>query len=255
MLCSEWQWRAHHCFDRFMSQLPTRRYAPVQIQLPSWVDIVKTAPFKELAPYDPDWYYIRAGRVLHLFACKSCHALFCVKRDDAKSVRQKHMTTQPDISLQSSLTALQVLSLASMLTSCAAAGSTSKSYRTEQQDKVKGYHSPVAGCVIIIRCNCSVPSEEGVHEAEHWRGRVCKAVRRPQQAERSRARALCQGQQGPHQAHAEVGALLLPLLPALAMGSRLLHLSDRTLCIRVVQGCLWFSCCIWQLLCWLTCII
>ena len=35
-----------------------------QIQLPSWVDIVKTAPFKELAPYDPDWYYIRAGRAL-----------------------------------------------------------------------------------------------------------------------------------------------------------------------------------------------
>ena len=33
----------------------------VQIQLPSWVDIVKTAAFKELAPYNPDWYYIRAG--------------------------------------------------------------------------------------------------------------------------------------------------------------------------------------------------
>ena len=34
---------------------------PVQIQLPNWVDIVKTAPFKEMAPYDPDWYYVRAG--------------------------------------------------------------------------------------------------------------------------------------------------------------------------------------------------
>ena len=32
-----------------------------QIQLPSWVDIVKTGAFKELAPYDPDWYYVRAG--------------------------------------------------------------------------------------------------------------------------------------------------------------------------------------------------
>lgn len=32
-----------------------------QIQLPSWVDLVKTAKFKELAPYDPDWYYVRAG--------------------------------------------------------------------------------------------------------------------------------------------------------------------------------------------------
>jgi small subunit ribosomal protein S19e len=41
----------------------------VQIQLPSWVDIVKTAPFKELAPYDPDWYYVRAGRPLHHACC------------------------------------------------------------------------------------------------------------------------------------------------------------------------------------------
>ena len=32
-----------------------------QIEVPSWVDIVKTATFKELAPYDPDWYYIRTG--------------------------------------------------------------------------------------------------------------------------------------------------------------------------------------------------
>jgi small subunit ribosomal protein S19e len=26
------------------------------------VDIVKTGTFKELAPYDPDWYFIRAGK-------------------------------------------------------------------------------------------------------------------------------------------------------------------------------------------------
>ena len=32
-----------------------------QIQLPSWVDIVKTGAHKELAPYDPDWYYTRAA--------------------------------------------------------------------------------------------------------------------------------------------------------------------------------------------------
>lgn len=35
----------------------------VQIQLPPWVDIVKTGAFKELAPYEPDWYYIRAGEL------------------------------------------------------------------------------------------------------------------------------------------------------------------------------------------------
>ena len=31
------------------------------MQLPNWVDIVKTATFKELGPNDPDWYYVRAG--------------------------------------------------------------------------------------------------------------------------------------------------------------------------------------------------
>lgn len=32
-----------------------------QVELPPWADIVKTARFKELAPYDADWYYVRAG--------------------------------------------------------------------------------------------------------------------------------------------------------------------------------------------------
>ena len=33
----------------------------IQIQLPTWVDVVKTATFKEMCPQDTDWYYIRAG--------------------------------------------------------------------------------------------------------------------------------------------------------------------------------------------------
>ncbi|KAK4253171.1 hypothetical protein QN277_010771 [Acacia crassicarpa] len=32
-----------------------------KMEPPEWIDIVKTARFKELAPYDPDWYYIRAA--------------------------------------------------------------------------------------------------------------------------------------------------------------------------------------------------
>ncbi|EOY01742.1 Ribosomal protein S19e family protein, putative [Theobroma cacao] len=31
------------------------------IELPPWTDTVKTARFKELPPYDPDWYYVRAA--------------------------------------------------------------------------------------------------------------------------------------------------------------------------------------------------
>ena len=40
--------------------------------VPKWVDVVKTGVHKELAPYDPDWYYIRAGE-----SCEwSCIFLF-----------------------------------------------------------------------------------------------------------------------------------------------------------------------------------
>lgn len=35
------------------------------IEIPSWVDTIKTAPRKELAPYDPDWLYTRIG-MFHL---------------------------------------------------------------------------------------------------------------------------------------------------------------------------------------------
>merc|ERR1719201_1713018 len=34
-----------------------------KIELPPWVDLVKTSPAKELAPYDPDWYFIRAASI------------------------------------------------------------------------------------------------------------------------------------------------------------------------------------------------
>ena len=31
--------------------------------VPKWADIVKTGVHKELAPYDPDWYFVRAAAV------------------------------------------------------------------------------------------------------------------------------------------------------------------------------------------------
>src|SRR4051794_28071121 len=34
-----------------------------KIDVPKWADLVKTGAYKELAPTDPDWYYIRAGRL------------------------------------------------------------------------------------------------------------------------------------------------------------------------------------------------
>jgi small subunit ribosomal protein S19e len=43
-----------------------------KIEVPAWVDLVKTASFKELAPYDPDWFYVRAAAVArHIYLRKS----------------------------------------------------------------------------------------------------------------------------------------------------------------------------------------
>ena len=43
------------------------------MKVPDWVDIVKLGKFKELAPYDEDWYYIRAASVArHLYIRSPC---------------------------------------------------------------------------------------------------------------------------------------------------------------------------------------
>ncbi|KAL1916567.1 40S ribosomal protein eS19 [Calcarisporiella thermophila] len=34
-----------------------------KLEIPKWVDMVKTGAYKELAPYDPDWFYVRAAAV------------------------------------------------------------------------------------------------------------------------------------------------------------------------------------------------
>ncbi|KAJ6559241.1 ribosomal protein S19e [Mycena vulgaris] len=42
-----------------------------KLEVPTWVDLVKTGSFKELAPYDPDWYYVRAAAVArHIYLRK-----------------------------------------------------------------------------------------------------------------------------------------------------------------------------------------
>merc|ERR1712137_650319 len=49
--------------ETFIRSYAAHLKANDKIQLPAWVDIVKTGAFKELAPYDPDWYYIRAAAI------------------------------------------------------------------------------------------------------------------------------------------------------------------------------------------------
>jgi len=42
-----------------------------KLEVPAWADIVKTGAYKELAPYDPDWYYVRAAAVArHIYLRK-----------------------------------------------------------------------------------------------------------------------------------------------------------------------------------------
>jgi len=39
-----------------------------KLKVPEWVDIVKTGLYKELAPFDEDWYYIRCASIArHLY--------------------------------------------------------------------------------------------------------------------------------------------------------------------------------------------
>lgn len=46
-----------------------------RVELPSWCDLVKTAPHKEMCPFDQDWYYIRAGEKTIAADCASCGGL------------------------------------------------------------------------------------------------------------------------------------------------------------------------------------
>lgn len=39
-----------------------------KLRVPEWVDLVKTSRAKELAPYDPDWFYTRCAAVVrHIY--------------------------------------------------------------------------------------------------------------------------------------------------------------------------------------------
>ena len=60
--------------------------------VPKWADVVKTGVHKELAPYDPDWYFIRAAAIarkiylrqgsvllpLYIVNVVCCHLLFTI---------------------------------------------------------------------------------------------------------------------------------------------------------------------------------
>lgn len=47
--------------DAFIAAYSSHLKRSGKLEVPVWVDLVKTGAYKELAPYDPDWYYVRAG--------------------------------------------------------------------------------------------------------------------------------------------------------------------------------------------------
>ncbi|EGG06737.1 uncharacterized protein MELLADRAFT_36064 [Melampsora larici-populina 98AG31] len=57
--------------DAFIREYAGHLKRSGKIEVPTWVDIVKTGHGKELAPYDPDWYYVRAAAVArHIYLRK-----------------------------------------------------------------------------------------------------------------------------------------------------------------------------------------
>lgn len=45
--------------DKFIAQLAA--HLKKKMDVPQWADLVKTAPYKEMCPQDPDWFFIRAA--------------------------------------------------------------------------------------------------------------------------------------------------------------------------------------------------
>lgn len=56
------------CPHEFVKTLSVWLKKSAKIKLPEYVDYVKTGKHKELAPYDRDWYYVRAASVVrHIY--------------------------------------------------------------------------------------------------------------------------------------------------------------------------------------------
>jgi len=47
--------------DKFIAAYARYLKRSGKVQVPKWADMVKTAAFKELAPTDPDWFFVRTA--------------------------------------------------------------------------------------------------------------------------------------------------------------------------------------------------
>ena len=52
-----------------------------KLSVPKWVDVVKTGKHKELAPYDPNWFYLRCAAIArHVYLRKGVGVGALMKR-------------------------------------------------------------------------------------------------------------------------------------------------------------------------------
>ena len=48
--------------DKFITAYAAQLKKAGQIEVPAWSSIMKTASYKDLSPYDADWFFVRCGR-------------------------------------------------------------------------------------------------------------------------------------------------------------------------------------------------
>ena len=58
------------------------------MELPTWADVVKTASYKELAPYDPDWFFVRAASMARKVYLKGAPPLLPPRASAARIARR-----------------------------------------------------------------------------------------------------------------------------------------------------------------------
>merc|ERR1711936_1364954 len=68
-----------------------------KVELPSWHNIVKTGHYKELAPYDEDWYYIRLASIARKVYLRQKTGVGALRKvyggADRRGTRPSHFTT------------------------------------------------------------------------------------------------------------------------------------------------------------------
>ena len=57
--------------DKFILAFSQHLKRQGKLEIPKWADYVKTAVAKELAPYDPDWLYVRAASIVRKIYVRS----------------------------------------------------------------------------------------------------------------------------------------------------------------------------------------